>query len=95
MTTRRITIEALFLALILAVVGGLGINACVGQQQTAAYPELRDHICQAGEALPDGKAKERLRAACKAEASVRECAAAFEELAAQASPEASSSNAKQ
>lgn len=81
MSQGRILCESLALALVLVAMGVFGAYACSAQQAAALYPDLRDHICNAGETLQDGPEKQRLRQLCAAEATVSECASAFEALA--------------
>lgn len=68
-----------------ALVAGLGftsLHACGSVAPQAAYVQVRDVICEAGEQFPASPEREKLLEVCKAETTVRECAEAFEGLAA-------------
>lgn len=47
----------------------------------AVYPQVRDAICSAGEVLPASKEREQLMTLCQVEATVLQCAEAFEAAA--------------
>lgn len=59
----------------------LGAYACVGGP-TPTYPQIRELICAAAPSLPPGLERDRLLQLCAAEATVLQCAEAYEGAAA-------------
>lgn len=54
---------------------------CAVADARAVYPEVRDAICAAGELLPPSEERDQLRTLCQVEATVLQCAEAFEAAA--------------
>lgn len=65
---------------VLPALSGVVFFGCFGQRGPT-YPEVRAAICAGGSLLPPSAARTELERACRLEATVAECAQAFEKAA--------------